>query len=384
MAFWSRKPKEERDYTGFLKWEDVFSNTPNTPAGVQVDRVSAFGLPVVYRCVSLNAMTIAALPVDAVQKVGETRREIPGPDWLENPNREYDWMQFIQEVQTSLEIDGNAFIQCFPDKLRASVLLHLAPHMVRVDKRDGELIYTLEGAAEPIPAEQMLHIKAYTHPRTLRGLSPIQMCMTTVGLGLAAQEFGARFFGDGAHMSGVIEIPGNPDDQALKVMKESFAKSHTGLSKSHAIGALTGGAKFTAMSISPEEAQFIETRMRNAEEISWMFGIPPQYTIGAEGAKGYVTGITAGKMMWLQAGLLYRIVRLEKSLSSLLPKDQGIKFNLRGFLRPDPTEQASLMVAEVQNGVRTRNEWRSLLDLNPLPGGDKPLIPLNMGGVAEE
>lgn len=367
----------------FLTFEDVFGDFPNTQAGVTVTPTSAFSLPVVYRCISLNAQTIAAMPVDCMIKRGTRREAYESPPWLTCPNVRYDWMQFIQEVQTSLEIDGNAFILVRRAKARIVDLWHLNPRMVEVEPEPGSrdrVRYKFDGGRETFSQEDILHIKAYSHPRSLRGLSPIQSCMEAVGQGIAAQQFGARFFGEGATLSGVIETPGSLEPKVAKSLKDSFTKSHGGANKSHAIGVLTGGAKWTPLSVKPEESQFLDTQKFTSAQIALLYGVPPNYATDAEGTKGYVTGVLAAKEMWLQFGLLYRIVRLERSFSSLLPDPNAyIKFNLRSFLRPDPQQQASMMVAEIQNGVRTINEWRALLDIDPIEGGDTPLRPLNMG-----
>lgn len=384
-----RGRKEERGSDAFLRFEDIFSPSPNTQSGVYVDQQTALTLPAVYRCVSLNAQTIASLPVDVFARRGDNWREpYPEPPWLQNPSAEYDWMQFIQEVQTGLELDGNAFLLKIvsDDGRRLVGLLHLAPQMVEVrrNRTTGELEYVVQtdSGSRVYSASQVVHIKAFTTPRSLRGLSPIRACMETVGQGLGAQQFGARFFGEGATLSGVIEVPGALQPEAAERLKEAFRTKHGGVSRSHAIGVLTGGAKWTPLSVKPEEAQFLETQRFTAEQIALLFGVPPRYVSSAEGTKGYVTGVMAERMMWLQFGLLHRIVRLERTFSALLPRPAYIKFNLRAFLRPDAQEQAALMRAEIELGVRTRNEWRALLDLDPLPGSDEPLVPLNLAPAA--
>lgn len=384
MGFWdwltkaeTPPPEETRSSDGFLRFEDVFGTTPNTLAGVQVDQETGTRLPVVYRCVQLNAATISLLPLDTLEKLDNARREIPTPSWLEQPHQEYDWMQFIQEVQTGLELDGNAFIlKIASSNGSITGLLHLDPRMVDVERKGGQILYTLRlahGGKETYTSRQMIHIKAFTRPRSLRGVGPIGACMDAIGQGLAAQEFGQRFFGEGATLSGVIQTPGNLTEENATRLQESFKKGHAGVSKSHAIGVLSGGATWQPLSIKPEEAQFLETQKLSGEQISWLFGIPPWFSTSAEGAKGFVTGVMAGRMMWLQFGLLWRVVRLERTFSALLPARQYIKLNLRSFLRPDATEQSALMDSEIRNRVRTPNEWRELLDLDPLPGGDEPL-----------
>ena len=125
--------------------------------------------------------------------------------------------------------------------------------------------------------------------------------------------------------------------------------------------------------MKPEESQFLETQKFTAVQIASVFGVPPEYVTDAEGAKGYVTGLYARQMLWLQTGLLPRIKRLETAFNTLLPEGVYLKFNVDGLLRADPSERAALCTAMIQHKALTPNEWRALEDLNPLPGGDEPL-----------
>ena len=226
----------------------------------------------------------------------------------------------------------------------------------------------------------MLHIRGLTKPGEARGLSPLYLLREAIGVGLAAQEFGGRWFGDGANFCGVIELPGTMRPEDAERLQEYFRRKHGGLRKSHAIGILTGGAKFSPMSVNAEESQFLHTGTVKAAEISLGFGIPPNYSTFTEGTTGYVTGVIAGKMMWLQLGLLTRITRLETALSSLMPVGY-LKFNMRGFLRGSPEEETAYLSAQAEHGVISPNEWRALMDVNPREGGDVYYMPLNFGAV---
>lgn len=377
----AKKP-ETRD-SGFLRFEDVFPSTPNSYAGANVTADSALTFPAVYRCVKLNAETIASMPVDCLVKRGEKREPYPyPPPWLSSPSPEYDWGQFVQEVQTSLEMDGNSFIlKVSSDSGRVVELLHLAPRMVDVRRLGGTdralppLIYEVKtgGGVQTFPSNAMLHIKAFTMPRNLRGISPLTYALLqTIGTGLAAQEFGANFFGTGAHLSGLIESPGALTTEATERLKADFAKKHGGVSKSHAIGVLTGGATWKQMSVNPEESQFLETQKWTDDQISQAYGYPPGF-FSTDGAKGYVTALHASLRMWNVIGLNSRIVRLERAFSSLLPNQAYIRFNRNSLLRMDPEQRIAYYQAAQLGQWMTVNEIRTLEDLNPMPGGDEPL-----------
>lgn len=374
------QPEETRD-SGFLRFEDVFNTSANTFAGEYVSEETALTLPAVWRCVSLNAETIASLPVDCYRKQGDSRLEVPKPSWMARPSQGYSWFDFICEVQTSLELDGNAFIlKVVASSGRLVDLLQLAPNMVQVERSGlpgNPIVYrvTLSNGTQQFYAEnEVVHIRAMTRPRQLRGMSPISYLAQTIGLGLASQEFASNFFGSGATLSGVIEAPGAINEAAAERLQDAMQRKHGGVKKSHAVGVLTGGAAWKQLSVSPEESQFLLSQKFTATQIANFYGIPPEYVTEAEGAKGYVTGLYARQMLWLQTGLLPRIKRLETAFSSLLPGDGTyVKFNVDGLLRADPTERAALCTAMIMNKAMTPNEWRALEDMNPLPGGDEVL-----------
>jgi|GEM_PF-1739586 len=380
------RPTEARDNP--MEWMFEVDGGRRVAAGVSVTQDTAMLLPVVYRCVALNSETIGALPVDALIKKGTSAVEIKKPPWLLKPNPFDTWQEFISQVQMSLEQDGNAFILKITARSGALIgLVVLAPKMVEVRwaviAGVRSKVYVLEqneGGPRTLGENEVLHIRGLSKPGEARGLSPLNLLREAIGVGLAAQEFGGRWFGDGANLSGVIELPGNMRAEDAERLQDQFRRKHGGIRKSHAIGVLTGGAKFTRMSVNAEESQFLHTGSVKAAEISLAFGIPPNYTTFTEGVTGYVTGVIAGKLMWLQLGLLTRITRLETALSSLMPRGY-LKFNMRGFLRGSPEEETAYLSAQAAHGVISPNEWRALIDINPRDGGDVYYMPLNMGAV---
>lgn len=370
--------REARADNGFTRWLDIGMN--RVASGVSVTQDSALNLPVVYRCIALNSETIGALPVDTYLKQGKSRIEIKPPAWVTQPNDDDTWQDLVTSAQMSLESDGNLFLLKATTPSGVLVALYvLNPQKVKVvDQRleDGRTVraYKVQqdqgGPERTLWKNEVLHVRGLTKPGDARGLSPVAVLKEAIGLGLAVQEFGGRWFGDGAHMSGVIENPGPAlKDEDAKRLQENFTRKHGGLRKSHAVGILSGGAKWVPMSVNAEESQFLDTGRVNASQIALAFGVPPNYATDAEGTKGYVTGVTAGKMMWLQLGLLTRIVRLETAFSSLMPTGY-LKLNMRGFLRGSPEEETKYLSAQKDRGIINTDEWRAILDMNPLANGE--------------
>jgi HK97 family phage portal protein len=366
---------ETRDWVDLSHFTDFgdINGSGNTRAGVTINEATALALPVVYSCINLNSQVIASLPVDCFAKRGEDRVIYPAPFWLERPNSEQDWGEFIAQALVSRYLDGNIFIlkAVVGARLSGMYVLNPAAITVRRELIDGRyvIVYAVDGPAgrAALSSTEILHIKGMTPPGQLRGLSPIACARETLGLAAAAEAFSALFYGNGATMSGVIEHPASTltEEQANR-LKDSFTRKHGGVSKSHAIGVLSGGAHWTQLSVSPDDALALETLKLTGIQIAHLFGAPPyMVTADSEGSKGYVTSLLASRMDWYTTGLQPEIVRLERAFSALLPRPAFIRFNMRAFLRGNAAETAAQMTAEISNGVRSPEEWRAVLDYEP-------------------
>lgn len=359
-------------------------------ADVLVSQESALRLSVVYRCITLIAGTLAALPADAVRARGEIRQDVPRPPrWLDFPNPEATWFEFAERIFESLAMDGNGFVLVtardsmgFPAELWT-----LHPREVEVRKRNGKIFFVWNGSEEfsrysvGNPTGDVLHIKLST-AGGLRGLSPLEMARQSIGLGLAAEKFGAKFYGRGQTLSGVIQLPaanGPQTAEHINLIRENWEAKHGGTDKAHRPGVLTGGATWQGISITNEQAQFLETRLyQNSDIASRIYGVPSHMVGLEEKNTSWGTGIEAQSTGFLRFTLLPWIVRFESAMSQLLPRGQQLKLNQRGMLRADTKTETEVLVAQVMNGLRTRNEGRALLDEPPAPGGDRFILPLNM------
>jgi HK97 family phage portal protein len=396
---WPGEKRQLTDISDFTTFADVERGMRggNTLAGVNITQDSAMSLSVVYRCVQINVETVSSLPVDVFAKRAEGREPYPVPKWLEEPNDEQDWGDLAAMGQYSYELDGNTFLLKASTEGGRLVGLYVLDPRRTTPKRarlGGRNVLTYEVTTDDqgvriYPANAIIHMKGMVPPGSLRGLSPIGQLREACGVIGAAEAFGASFFGSGATLSGVIETGSNLTQEQADKLKEMFTKRHGGVSKSHAIGVLSGGAAWKPLSVKPDEAQFIETMRFNSVQIAHAFGIPPHWVVDTQGTKGYVTGVMAGRMDWHQIGLLPRLIRWERAISRELPRPAYIKFNVRGLLRGDAREQSTLMSSELQNAVRSRNEWRELLDLDPAEGGDTyflngGMVPLDADGKPDK
>jgi HK97 family phage portal protein len=357
-------------------------------AGVVVSQENALKFAVVWRCIRLISGTLAGLPADVVRKRGDIREPVDPPTWMTTPNPESNWFEFVERIFESLLMDGNAFILVTArDSGFPSEVWTLHPREIDVRREGGEIVYLWGGSTRlsrysPTNLDgDVLHVKFATGGG-LRGMSPIEAARQSIGLGLVAEKFGARFFGRGQQPSGVIQMP--PSDpvrtrEFIAITKENWQRDHGGSDRSHLPGILTGGAEWKPMSITPEEAQFLQTRAFQVEDIATRFYGIPAYLVGlTEKQTSWGAGVEQQSIGLYRFTLRDHISRFEAAMSTLVPSGRFVRLNPAALLEADAKTQAEILQMELQNGVTTRNEWRALGDKAPLPGGDRAILPLNM------
>lgn len=372
----SRKPEQRAG--NWLAFDDLL-RPAITSAGVAVTQDNAIEHPAVYRCVDLIQSTISSFPVDCLKRDGQERSPYPMPVWMRTPNDYQDFADLIGETQASCELFDSAFLLKAQSGGKLYGLSVLDPRTVTVSFMDVDgfgkrKVYDLQlvNGRVRLADTEIVHIKAgLPMPGQVRGISPVTALRETIGVGMAARQFGANFFGTGATLSGVIEVPGNMPQEAADRLKAAFSKKHGGVSRSHAIGILSGGAKWVPISVKPEESQHLETQKHTDGIIAAAFGVPAEYVnpSAIEGAKGYVTGLYQRQMLWYQTGLFPRIMRLERAFSGLLPRPAYVKFNVNAWLRMDPEQRVAFYAAGQAGEWLSIEEIRAWEDMNPTPDG---------------
>lgn len=393
LAFW-RKP-EQRSIDKMALWGAGLPVDLDTWGGLPVSRETATRIVAVYACVRLRAETVAELPTDVFRRQAGERVPIePGPFWLRQPNDETNWFEFVERVNTSLDLDGNAYVIITArDRLGfPAELFTLHPDEVEV-RRDRSGVFYVWGGSErftrftPLnPIGDVLHIRNLSWGSD-RAPSPIGQARHALSLSMAAEKFGARFFGSGQQLSGLIELPpseGGKTREFVEQMKEGWREQHGGPDKSHLPGILTGGAKWTSISVKPEEAQFLETRKFQVAEIARLFGIPPHMIGDVEKSTSWGTGIEQQQIGFVQYSINPRLARLEAAFNQLLPRGQFIKWNVNGLLRGDSAARAAFYKSGIEAGWLLRSEARTLEDLPEVDGLDEPVLPANITPINKE
>jgi HK97 family phage portal protein len=374
-----------------------------TTSGKTVNERTAMQSAAVYACVRILAEAIAGLPLHVYRyrMDGGKERVAQHPLYylLHNePNPEMTSFVFRETLMSHLLLWGNAYAQMVRNGRGQVIALYpLLPNKMEVSRApNGELVYTYRRDAEEsrlnpssatitLRRDEVLHVPGLGFDG-LVGYSPIAMAKNAIGLSLATEEFGATFFANGANPGGVLEHPGVVKDPDK--LRESWHAQFSG-TNSHKIAVLEEGLKFHQMSIPPEDAQFLETRKFQINEIARIFRVPPHMVGDLE--KSSFSNIEQQSLEFVKYTLDPWVVRWEQSLqqSLILPSEKSaifIKFNVDGLLRGDYQSRMNGYAVGRQNGWMSANDIRELEDMNRIPteeGGDLYLVNGNMTKLAD-
>lgn len=370
-----------------------------TAAGKVVNERTAMQTTAVYACVRILAESIAGLPLHVYAYQGQGKERVPEhPLYFllhDAPNPEMTSFVFRETLMTHLLLWGNAYAQILRDGMgRVIGLYPLLPDKMEVsrDSRTGELYYTYTRSTEENPnfkaagqihlhRTDVLHIPGLGFDG-LVGYSPIAMAKTAIGIALATEEYGATFFQNGARPAGVLEHPGVVKDP--EKLRESWHSVYGGTKNVGKIALLEEGVKYQQIAIPPEEAQFLQTRKFQIDEIARLYRVPPHMVGDLE--KSSFSNIEQQSLEFVKYTLNPWVVRWEQALQKALlsnreRKDYFIRFNVDGLLRGDYKSRMEGYAIGRQNGWLSANDIRSLEDMNPInadEGGDLYLINGNM------
>jgi HK97 family phage portal protein len=337
-------------------------------------------LSAVFACLRLLSEAVSTLPLDTFfRRAGARLPYRPRPDYLSFQPPQASRIDYLSQVMLSLLTDGNAFILTPRDRLGVPVdLVVLDPMLVSVSRLEGKLVYRVQSQRLD-PTTDLMHIKGMTLPAQVRGLSPIGYARETIGLGLAAQRFGASFFENGALPGAVIEAEGDMKQPAVDRFAAMWNSNHQGTGNAHRIGVLTNGAKLTKVSVNPDDAQFLETRQFQVPDVARIFGVPPHLIADASNSTSWGSGLAEQNLAFAQFSLRPWLERIEDAHSRLLTTHglprTFVKLNLDALLRASLKDRYEAYAVGIENHFQTINEVRALEDLSPVPWGDEPFVP---------
>ena len=367
-------------------------------SGKSVNERSAMQMTAVYACVRILSEAIAGLPLHMYRYREDGGKEKATEHNLyhllhDEPNPEMTSFVFRETLMTHLLLWGNAYAQVIRNgKGEVLALYPLMPSRMTVDRtKDGRIVYIYsrdqseanagKDSQVVLTSDDVLHIPGLGFDG-LVGYSPIAMAKNAIGMSIACEEYGARFFANGASPSGVLEHPGTLKDP--KRVRDSWNAAYGGTSNAHKVAVLEEGMKYVPISISPNEAQFLETRKFQIDEIARIFRVPPHMVGDLD--KSSFSNIENMSREFVTYTLSPWMVRWEQSLFRTLLSDDEKKgfffrFNADGLLRGDYASRMQGYSVGIQNGFMSPNDVRQLEDLDLIPdelGGNKYMVNGNM------
>lgn len=384
MAFLDRfRRRELRDIQSLTS---IPSNVDgySSDAGYPVSERTALQSLAVYACVRLLADSIAALPMDAYRKQGEVRVPVePAPLLVRQPDTDLTTFEWVFQLVTSLALRGNSYhLVESRDRLEyPTTLTPLHPDIVQVtrDRDTGQLVYKV--GDQRVPTEDIVHIRRFSLPGATTGLSPIEQARQGIGMALAAERYGARYFGQAATPSAVLSTEQYLTPTQSKDILDVWVASHGG--QRHP-AVLSGGLKYAPIAISPEESQFLQTRSFQRGEIAMLFGIPPHMIGDTQKSTSWGSGIEQQSIGFVTYTLRPWLSCIEATLSALLPRGTYMRFNVDALLRGDSKSRFEGYTQARNAGWLNVNEIRALEDRAPIANGDDYLQPLNMGPLGSD
>lgn len=359
--------------------------------GVPVTPFTALQSAVVYGCIKCIAEDIASIPL-------QIRRKVPGGGWVidekhalnllfRKPNRWMSAFQFWSYYLTAYCLRGNGYCVIQRDMNGAPAeLVPVTPDRVTIKLDINGVPWFLVNARQVgigvwVPPDDMLHMMNMSVDGYL-GLSPIACAQDVVGLALAAQQHGAILFRQGAQVHGILKHPGRLGDEAKMNIAESWRNTHGGVQNAMKTSVLEEGMTFERISITNEDAQFLQTRQFQVNDICRIFRVPPHKV--AEYGRATFNNIEQQQQAYVDDCLGPLTVQLEGLMNDQLLFDDErdryeTHFDYTGILRGDTIRRYQSYAIGLTNGFLSANEVRALESLNPIEGGDEYRVTLNTG-----
>jgi HK97 family phage portal protein len=371
---------------------EVLHVGPSTSAGVHVDEKKSLAMPAVWRAVNLISSTGGSLPLypfkDDVNGIAIRQTTGYAAELLANPHPDLTPFELWELEYAHVATWGNGVLQKLRD--RQGVVRELwpvCPWRVRFGRAsDLTKVYVIDGDEDnPLTDREILHIPGFGYDG-VAGLSPIRHAAKQgVGLALAAEEFGAALFGSGSLAGGILTTEQRLKQEQADALKLRWKQKQSGLRNAHEIAVLDAGAKFQPLTIPPDDAQFLETRSFQVEEIARIYGIPPHLLMSTEKSTSWGTGIEAMTLAWVRFGLRGTwLTRFQQRVTKVLsPGPVYAMYDLREMLRGDSAQWAAYMKSMWETGTYSTNEIRAMEGLPPVDGGDTRWRPANFAPITD-
>jgi len=362
-------------------------------AGVQVSEKTVLSIAAAYSCLRVISDAVATLPLYNYIGTKAKKREVTKPGVLVKPYAECTRITWFTQATISLVGRGNVFGQIverdtnlYPAQIK---LIHPDNAQVRrvtSGANSGQVEYKYFG--KTVPIDDVFHIPYLSVPGALVGLNPVEYLRYTFALAHAADLYGGAFFQNSAFPSGLISVEGDLEEDEVLALQQDWNQQHKGIGQAHRIGVITGGADFHAISIAPEDAQFIESRQLSRAEIATLYGVPPHMIGDVDRTSSWGMGIEQQERMFNNTTLNGILQRFSEAFSdnNVTPNGQYAEFDLADRYKNDILTESQADVLARNGGWMNVDEIRARRGLAPLPDGKGTdyLMPLNMGVLGQD
>lgn len=362
---------------------------PKSTSGVTVTEASSLSMTAVWRAVNLIAGTAASLPIKAYKKNDVTRLPLEtgsAATLLDRPHPDMTAFEMWEMAYAHLLLWGNAYFRIQRSQVgQIAELWLIHPSRIKPGRTSetGKKIYQIDSGDYVYTDDTILHIPGFGYDGVC-GVSPIRMARQSIGLGMAAEEYGSRLFGNGSLASGILTTDQRLTEQQADALHRRWKSKRSGLGSAHETMILDNGAKFTQLSIPPNDAQFIESRKFQNTEVARIFGIPPHMMADTERTTSWGTGIEQQTIAFIVYTLRPWLSRVEQRVSHIIqPTNVYARYAVEGLLRGDSAQRAAFYTSMWNIGVLSTDDIRALEDWSPVPGGDIRYRPLNMGQLGQ-
>lgn len=344
--------------------------TITSSAGERIDEWTALGVSSVLSAVSLLADSVASLPLRAYQvDPAGTRKHIEVPQLLADPDPASgtNSFEFIHTVMASLTLHGNAYIHIDRDRSGKAIgLVPLHPYQMQVLPTGDQISRRYLHLGNDIDQENLLHIRCFTPPQSLVGVSPLIQSRNLVGLSLAMDRHLAQFYSEGGTPSGVLETAQKLTLDQARVIQGTWESTHR---RHRRPAVLSDGLKFSPITTSAADAQMIQSREQLIRDIARIYRIP-SHLIGATGDSQTYQNVEQASLNFLIFTITPWIRRLEIAFSKILAPGVDVVFDFSSLLRTDSMTRARVNTMNIAAGAMTPNEARQTFGLEPYEGGD--------------
>lgn len=367
-------------------WAAFWNRESYSGKSVTVD--SAMQNATFWACVRITALALSALPIGMFRKVNGSREQIgdhPLSDIIANgPNVDQTSLEYWEAVVCWLLVTGNAISQIERGSRDRITALTVLPNAYPFRKDNGTLVYKFmdRGREKELPRDDVFHIKGFGFGGD-SGLSVVRYGVQTFGSALAMEETSGKMFSNGLQANGILKSTAILKKDQREQLQEIMTK-YAGSDNAGKLMILEAGLEYQRLTLSPVDAQMLEQKRFSVEEICRWFGIPP-VVIGhaAQGQTMWGSGVEQILIAWLALGLNPLCERIERRITKQLiaPNERNTvyaEFNREGLLQMDAAAKASFLSAMTQNGLMSRNEGRSKLNLPKVDGGDQLTVQSNL------